>query len=102
MDPHNTFFFSHFLERVDGNWLTGGSVRSECVCGSWDPMALGGQKEGRREGWKEGWGKGRKEGRGRQLNNGSSSLIRWRLVNRVKRRESFRVRRGFRRGFGCF
>jgi hypothetical protein len=27
MDPHNAFHSGHFLERVDGNWLTGGSVR---------------------------------------------------------------------------
>jgi hypothetical protein len=27
MDPHNAFCSSHFPERVDGNWLTGGSVR---------------------------------------------------------------------------
>jgi hypothetical protein len=42
---------------------------------------------------------GREEGR---LNNGSPSLIRWRLISRVERRESFRVRRGFREGFGWF
>jgi hypothetical protein len=76
-----------------------------------DPVVLGGQKDrwkGRwKEGHKEGWGKGQKEGqgkgwkeeRGQQLNNGSPSLIRWRLVSRVERRESFRVRRRFGRGF---
>jgi hypothetical protein len=37
---------------------------------------------------------------GQEPNNGSLSLIRWRLVSRVKRRESFRIRRGFREGFG--
>jgi hypothetical protein len=47
---------------------------------------MGGRAGGRR---------GRRRGRGRQLNNGSPSLIRWRLVSRVERRESFRVRRGF-------
>jgi hypothetical protein len=33
MDPHNAFCPSHFLERVDGNWLTGGVHESKCVCG---------------------------------------------------------------------
>jgi hypothetical protein len=36
------------------------------------------------------------------LKNGSPSLIRWRLVSRVERRESITVRRGFREGFGWF
>jgi hypothetical protein len=46
--------------------------------------------------------RGRRRGGSRQLNNGSQSLIRWRLGSRVKRRESFRVRRGFRKGFDWF
>jgi hypothetical protein len=36
------------------------------------------------------------------LNNGSPSLIRWKLVSRVERRESFRVWTVFGRGFGWF
>jgi hypothetical protein len=59
----------------------------------------GGGVEGKVEGRV---GEGQKEGRGQQLNNGSSSLIRWRLVSRVERRESFRVRRGFGSRFGWF
>jgi hypothetical protein len=54
---------------------------------------VGGRVGGRR---------GRRRGGGQWLNNGSSSLIRWRLVSRVERRESFRVRRRFRKGFGWF
>jgi hypothetical protein len=75
MDPHNAFHSSHFLERVDGNWLTWKLHESEWVGGSWDPVALGGQKdgwkseqevqkEGQKERQKEGWGKGQKEGWG--------------------------------------
>jgi hypothetical protein len=48
---------------------------------------------------------GRRSGRRSRsewLNNGSLSLIRWRLVSGVKRRQSFRVRRGFREGFDWF
>jgi hypothetical protein len=52
--------------------------------------------------WKEGQKEGRRRGRGRQPNNRSPSLIRWRLVSRVKRKESFRVRKGFRKGFIWF
>jgi hypothetical protein len=33
MDPHNALCPSHFLERVNGNWLTGESVRLS-VCGA--------------------------------------------------------------------
>jgi hypothetical protein len=33
MDPHNAFHSSYFLERVDGNRLTGGVCESECVWG---------------------------------------------------------------------
>jgi hypothetical protein len=59
--------------------------------------------EGVVRGGAEGGGrKGRRKGRRRRLNNGSPSLMRWRLVGRVKRRKGFRVRRGFREGFGCF
>jgi hypothetical protein len=61
-----------------------------------------GQKEGRGKGGRRGGDQGGRRGRGQQLNNGSSSLIRWRLISRAKRRESFRVKRGFRRGFGWF
>jgi hypothetical protein len=59
MDPHNAFRSSHFLERVDGNWLTGGSVRASGggLMGSWGAR---GQIEGQREGQKEGWKKGQK------------------------------------------
>jgi hypothetical protein len=53
-DPHNAFLSSHFPERVDGNQLTGESVRVSVCGGSWDPVVLGGQKEGQKEGWKEG------------------------------------------------
>jgi hypothetical protein len=56
-----------------------------------------GRGKGRR-----GRGKGGRRGGGRWLNNGNPSLIRWRLVSRVKRRETFRVRRGLGRGFGWF
>jgi hypothetical protein len=50
MDPHNAFHSGHFPERVDGNQLTGGVRESECVGGSWDPVVLGGWKEGQKEG----------------------------------------------------
>jgi hypothetical protein len=68
--------------------------------------------EGGVVGQKEGWGrKGGRRGRGmgritqggvQQLNNGTPSLIRWRLISSVERRESFGVRRGFGRRFGWF
>jgi hypothetical protein len=61
---------------------------------------VGGRKGRRRGGWKEGWGKGRRRAGGQRLNNGSSSLIRWRSISSVKRGKSFGVRRGFERGFG--
>jgi hypothetical protein len=114
MDPHNAFCSSHFPERVDGNRLTGGSVRAS-VRGThgilWSPVGgkAGGRREGRRSRRRSGRRSRRKGGRrsGRRggsqwLNNGSPSLIRWKLVSRVERRESFRVRRGFREGFGWF
>jgi hypothetical protein len=61
-----------------------------------------GRGKGGRRGRRRGGGKGGRRGGGQELNNGSSSLIRWRLVSRVERRESFRVRRGFRRRFDWF
>jgi hypothetical protein len=57
---------------------------------------------GVRRGGRRGRGKGGRRGRGQWLNNGSLSLIRWRLITRVERRESFRVRREFGKRFGWF
>jgi hypothetical protein len=57
---------------------------------------------GGRVGRRKGRGKNGRRGGGQRLNNGSPSLIRWRLISRVERRASFRVKRGFGRGFGCF
>jgi hypothetical protein len=97
-DRHNAFSSGHFPERVDGNRLTGGSVRvSVCVAHGilWFWV-------GRRTGGRAGRRRGRRRGGGQWLNNGSLSLIRWRLISRVKRRETFRVRRGFRKDFGWF
>jgi hypothetical protein len=42
MDPHNAFRPSHFPERVNGNRLTGGSMRASVGGDSWDPVVLGG------------------------------------------------------------
>jgi hypothetical protein len=93
MDPRNAFHSVHFLERVWklADW---GSVRAS-VCGAhgilwfWVGRRMGGRRGGRKSG-------------GRRLNNGSLSLIRWRLISRVERRENFRVSRGFRKGFDLF
>jgi hypothetical protein len=46
---------------------------------------MGGRAGGRR---------GRRRGRGRQLNNGSPSLIRWRLVSRVEKKGKFQSQEG--------
>jgi hypothetical protein len=63
VDPHNAFHSSHFPERVDGNRLTGGSMRESVVGGSWDPVVpgewKGGWKEGQEEEWEEKWEEGR-------------------------------------------
>jgi hypothetical protein len=59
-----------------------------------------GRRTGGRRGRRRGRGKGRRRGRGQRLNNRSLSLIRWRLIGRVERRKGFRVKRGFREGFG--
>jgi hypothetical protein len=48
MDPHNAFLSSHFLERVDGNRLTGGSMR----------VSMGGLMGSCGPGWVEGWAEG--------------------------------------------
>jgi hypothetical protein len=117
MDPHNAFCSSHFPERVDGNWLTGESVRvsmwgAHGILWFWVGRRMGrrrdGGKGGRRgrEGWKEGQGKGGRRGAGKRgsrsggqrLNN--PILKRWRLISRVKRREHFGIRRRLGRGFG--
>jgi hypothetical protein len=74
--------------------------------GSWDPVVLGGWKGGWKEGQEEGQEEEQKEewevGQKLMAENGGLSLIRWRLVSRVERRESFRVRRVFRDRFGWF
>jgi hypothetical protein len=64
MYPHNSFNASHFLERIDGNWLNGGSMRAS-VCGGhgilWFWVGGGaGRKRGRRRGGRG----GRRRGRG--------------------------------------
>jgi hypothetical protein len=53
---------------------------------------VGGRRGGRRSGRRGG-----RRGRRQRLNNGSLSLIRWRLLSRLERRETFRVRRGVQR-----
>jgi hypothetical protein len=72
----------------------------------WEGKWKGEQKEECRKGWKERRGSDERSGRrgGRRsnggstggwlLNNGGSYLIRWRLISRIKRRESVRVREG--------
>jgi hypothetical protein len=90
MDPHNAFCSIHLPERVDGNWLTGGSVRARVwgalgilwfwmnrrmVEGQAEGEAEGGEGErveGGGKGWKEGWGKGGRRGRskGRRRDGG--------------------------------
>jgi hypothetical protein len=73
MDPHNAFCSGHFLERVDGNWLTGGVCESKSVCGSRDPVVLGGRRggrSGRGKGRRRGEGKGRRRGRGKDRRRG--------------------------------
>jgi hypothetical protein len=110
MVPHNAFHCGHFPESVDGNWLTGGSVRTSVwgahgILWSWVGGRVGrrrGRRKGRRRsGRRSRRRSGRKSG-SQLLKNGSLSLVRWRLISRVERRESFRVRRGFREGFGWF
>jgi hypothetical protein len=65
-----------------------------------------GGRAGRRRGGRKGKRRSRRRsgrrGGSQQLNNGNPSLVRWRLISRVERRESFTVRRGFREGFGWF
>jgi hypothetical protein len=61
-----------------------------------------GRRRGRDKGRRRGRSKGGRKSGGQWLNSGSLSLIRWKLISMVERRESFRVRRGFRRGFGWF
>jgi hypothetical protein len=85
IDPYNAFHSGHFPERVDGNWLTGGSLR----------VSVGGAHGvlwfwvGRRTGGRRGRRRDRRRDGGQQLNNGSLSLIRWRLVSKVEKREIF-------------
>jgi hypothetical protein len=53
MDPHNDFRSSHFLERVDGNWLTGQSVRVSVCVWLMGSCNAGGQRKEGAEGWEE-------------------------------------------------
>jgi hypothetical protein len=70
-----------------------------------------GRRGGRGKDRRGGRGKGGRGSRGkdgwaqredRWLSNGSLSLIRWKLISRVKRGESFGVRRGFGRDLAGF
>jgi hypothetical protein len=72
----------------------------------WEGKWKGEQKEEWRKGWKERRGSGKRSGGrgsrrsnrgsigGQLLDNGGSYLIRWRLISRIERRESIRVREG--------
>jgi hypothetical protein len=90
MEPHNAFHPSHFLERVEGNRLTGGSVRVS-VCGAYGILWswVGGRVGGRR---------GRRRGRRQWLNNENPSLIWWRLVGREEgKKERLQSKQGVQR-----
>jgi hypothetical protein len=64
MDPHSAFCSGHFLERVDGNWLTRGSMRVsvEGLMGSCSAGGADRGAEGEAEGGAEGWAEGQAEG----------------------------------------
>jgi hypothetical protein len=59
-----------------------------------------GGRKGRKGSRRKSKRRGGRRGRSQQLNNGSPSLVRWRLISRVEKRESIRVRREFTEGFG--
>jgi hypothetical protein len=65
MDPHNVFRSSHFPGRVDGNWLTGWSVRESVCGGSWVLWFWVGRRMGGRAGRKRSRGEGGRRGRGK-------------------------------------